>query len=157
MMILEVGMSQKLSNVMESSPVSIKENVSSVKLHEEKSDVCASKCEEKNSEENLMITCASNYEDNSFHMEVDRDQDMTMGPNEDVEVDVVGNGIVVEEMMADRESQSLDATENSSSFGCTDSGIGAAGVASDVEVESQLRDGDGSLKELDRLDLFKTR
>ena len=155
MMVLEVGMSQNLNNIMESSPVSIKENASSVKLHEEKSDVSASKCEEKNPKENLMITCASNYEDNSFHMEVDCDQGMTMGPNEDVDVDVVGNGVVVEEMMADRES--LDATENSSSFGCTDSGIGTAGAASDVEVESRLRDGDGSLKELDRLDLFKTR
>lgn len=164
----EVDMSGKLDTMMEVLPFNVKESGSTVKMPEDKLVVCASNCEDhgfvdavaKTPEENHMMACTSRYQDNAFHMDVSaagRDQVMpSNGINEDVEVDIVENVVSDEEMVAERES--LDATENSSSFGCTDSGTGTAGASSDVEVESQVRDDNASLMEFDGFsDLFRNR
>ncbi|XP_021755246.1 uncharacterized protein LOC110720514 [Chenopodium quinoa] len=165
----EVDMSGKLDTPMKVSPVSMKDN-STVKLSEENLVVCTSNCEDhgfadadavvKTPEENPVTTCASSYEDSGFHMDVSRadcDQGMAAnGNDEDLEVDIVENVESDEEVVSERES--LDATENSSSFGCTDSETGTAGALNDVEVESELRNDNSSLMEFDGFnDLFKTR
>lgn len=167
----EVDMSGNFDSPMDVSPASMKENVSTVKVPEEKLVVCASKCEDhgfadadadaKTPEETPMMMCASNYEDNAVHMEVpavDCDQVMaSKGYDEDVEVDIVGD-VVSEEKVAERES--LDATESSSSFGHTDSEAGTAGPSDDVdvEVESQMRDNNASLMDFDGFNgFFRTR
>lgn len=164
----EVDMSGKFDTKMEVSPGSVKEIGTTMKVCEENLIVCASNCEdhafvdviEKTPEENLLMPCANSSEDHVVHREdctVECDQGMaSKGCNEDVEVDVVEDGIPNEEMAAERES--LDATENSSSFGCTDSGTGVAGASSDVEVESHMRDDNASLLEFDGLSgMFRTR
>lgn len=158
----EIEMSAELKTIMDVSPGNIKENRNSIELSEEKLVVCSSNCEDhdfvysaaKASDGNLMMTCTSSYEDNSFH---DCDQIMASKEcNEDVVVDIVENVIPEEDIVAERES--LDATENSSSFGCTDSGAGTAGASSDVEVESQMRDDNASLMDFDGFnDIFRTR
>lgn len=164
----EVDMSGKLDNSMEVSPVSVKEIGNTMKECEENLVVCASNCEDhefvdvvaKSPEENLVMPCPISSEDNASNREacaVDCDQGMTSNRrNEDVEVDIVEDGVPDEEMPAERES--LDATENSSSFECTDSGSGVPGPSSDVEVESQMRDDNASLLGLDGLSgTFRSR
>ncbi|KAK9742754.1 hypothetical protein RND81_03G195300 [Saponaria officinalis] len=82
----------------------------------------------------------------------------TRGNDKELVVDVVGNTVSDEgeERVVDRESQ--DATECSSSFGCTDSGSRNAEVSGDMEVESQLHDDSAMLTGLDGCsDLFRTR
>ncbi|KAL9234352.1 hypothetical protein vseg_009232 [Gypsophila vaccaria] len=112
--------------------------------------------------------CESNREDDVFHMEVfqgGHDNTVacggrvgTSGDGEEVEVDVVGNMSRDEgvERLGDRESQ--DATECSSSFGCTDSDGGDVEVSDDVEVESHVYDENAVLAGLDGCaDVFGTR
>lgn len=164
----EVDVSGKIDTKMEVSPGSIKEIGSTMKVCEENLVVCASNCEDhefvdavaKTPEENSMMPCANSFEDNVIHREdctVECDQGVASNRrNEDVEVDIVEDGVPDEEMVAERES--LDATENSSSFGCTDSETGIAGTSSDIEVESQMRDDNASLLEFDGLSgMFRTR
>ncbi|KAL2892537.1 DNA mismatch repair protein MutS [Bienertia sinuspersici] len=163
----EVDMSGELGTKMEVSPVSTKGNGSTVKLPEENLVVCASNCEDHafvdavvKTEENPVMACASSYEDNAFHMEasmVDCDKVMaSKGNKEEVDVEIVEDVTPDEELVTDTES--LDATENSSSFSCTDSETGTTGAFSDVEVESHLRQDDASLMEFDGIsDLFRTR
>uniref|UniRef100_A0A5B6ZS04 Uncharacterized protein n=1 Tax=Davidia involucrata TaxID=16924 RepID=A0A5B6ZS04_DAVIN len=87
--------------------------------------------------EDKSMRCASNYEDDTFEMEtIMEEQTEGVDTSEDVEVNITectnsgGVGLV--------EDECQDATENSSSFGDTVSGIENGAMLNDAEVNSEL-------------------
>ncbi|GAB4861971.1 hypothetical protein Ancab_037225 [Ancistrocladus abbreviatus] len=123
---------------VEISPV--KENGDTYKLKEEK-----------------MMTCASNCEDKTFDMVALPNELMrATNGNEDVEINITDCTNFGQKVLYDSGYQ--DATESSSSFGDTDSGIGSGAASSDVEAESCFRDDNTSALGFDGLgDLFQMR
>ncbi|CAK9188244.1 unnamed protein product [Ilex paraguariensis] len=87
--------------------------------------------------EDKHMNCVSNYEDNTFGME-DSLVEREAHTNEEVEVNIMDcsnsgdNGLV--------EAACQDASENTSSFGDTDSGIENGAILGDAEVQSELCD-----------------
>ncbi|XP_074263150.1 uncharacterized protein LOC141585963 [Silene latifolia] len=139
----EIEISEKLEDVMEVSPSMVEDDKPCVSPREE------------------LGNCESNREDDVFYMEgvvgVHDHGVGNTGNGEDLEVDVVGNVVCDdgEERVAERESQ--DATECSSSFGCTDSESGTVEASGDMEVESAVRDDNVAMGFDGCSDLFRTR
>ncbi|GMH00639.1 hypothetical protein Nepgr_002478 [Nepenthes gracilis] len=104
-----------------------------------------------------LLTCASDCKDNSFDMDALQNEHIAaLNVTEDMEINIT-------ECMSSHEKELVkieheDATENSSSFGGTDSGTENAAVSSDAEVESRRQDDGTSMLALDGFDdLFRVR
>ncbi|KAL8152106.1 hypothetical protein V2J09_021914 [Rumex salicifolius] len=99
------------------------------------------------------MTCSKNCQDISFLTEA-LPNEHTLNQSEGPEINITDKIKFNEK--ADSESESEDATENSSSFSDTDSGI--RNGPNDMEVESELHDDGSSSLPFDGFgDLFRTR
>ncbi|KAH9627470.1 hypothetical protein KSS87_006161 [Heliosperma pusillum] len=140
----EIEISEKMEDLVEVSPSMVEDGKPCVSPREE------------------LGNCASNREDDVFCMEgVVGVHDNGVGSTrngEEFEVDVVGDVIRDDdgvERVVERESQ--DATECSSSFGCTDSGSGTVEASGDMEVESVVHDDNIAIGFDGCSDLLRTR
>ncbi|GAB2270959.1 hypothetical protein Dimus_005817 [Dionaea muscipula] len=107
--------------------------------------------------EEKLMTCASNFEDNTFDMgRPSIKPKMAPSENKELEINIIDCSNSGEKEVVKREYQ--DATESSSSFGDTDSGIASSAALGDVEVESRCREEGTSMLSFDGLDdLFRIR
>ena len=95
-------------------------------------------------DDNKLLSCASNYEDNTFDMEgLSEEQIIAQNGSEDMEINVTDctNSDDIELVEAQYQN---DETESSSSFGNTDDDDGGGSIMSDAEVDSQFHHGNMS-------------
>ncbi|KAJ9680579.1 hypothetical protein PVL29_019789 [Vitis rotundifolia] len=100
--------------------------------------------QEDHLDDNKLLSCASNYEDNTFDMEgLSEEHIIARNGSEDMEINVTDctNSDDIEVVEAQYQN---DETESSSSFGNTDDDDGGGSIMSDAEVDSQFHHGNMS-------------
>lgn len=107
--------------------------------------------------ETKTMRCASNYEDNTFEMEPTLNEQIEEPHRgEDTDVNITECTNSAETSLVQAECQ--DATESSSSFSNSGSGVHDGGILSDAEVMSEPRGDDTSALAFDGFgDLFRMR